>query len=55
MTEPTPQPPVQPQDSAPYDPYLDAIRRQEMMLEEDDTVTELRLQVAFLASGYWGV
>ncbi len=54
MTEPTPQPPVQPQDSAPYDPYLDAIRRQEMMLEEDDTVTELRLQVAFFGERLLG-
>lgn len=50
----TPQPPVQPQDSAPYDPYLDAIRRQEMMLEEDDTVTELRLQVAFFGERLLG-
>jgi hypothetical protein len=54
MTEPTSQPPVQPPDSAPYDPYFDAIRRQEMMLEEDDAVTELRLQVAFFGERLLG-
>lgn len=54
MTEPTPHPPVPPQDSAPYNPYLDAIRRQEMLLEEDDAVTELRLQVAFFGERLLG-